>query len=171
MATEHLIELGHRRIANLAGAVDQLNVRISQGRVAGYREALRAADLEIDPALEVPGAFTIRGGYQATQILLGESFTAVFAGSDLAALGAIRVLRQAGLRVPDDVSVVGFDDIELVQFISPPLTTVRQPATEIAAQATQILLNLIRGESTSEMDFVIEPQLCVRESSSPPAQS
>jgi LacI family transcriptional regulator len=166
MATEHLLSLGHTRIAHVAGAED---LRISEQRAAGYREALAAAGVEADPRLTATGSFTEGGGYAATLALLesGAEPTAVFAANDLSAIGAINAIIESGWRVPVDVSVVGFDDLRLSAFTAPPLTTIHQPAVEIAHRATEILVDLIRGRSVHRLQYLLEPRLVVRSSTAP----
>jgi len=159
MATEHLLSLGHIQIAHVAGAPE---LRISEERVEGYREALLAAHLTPDPALVASGGFTEEGGYRATRALMGTGFSAVFAANDLSALGVISALTETGWRVPEDVSVVGFDDLRLSRYTSPPLTTIRQPAAEIAERATQLLLDLTHGKQVHQQLHLLEPELIVR---------
>lgn len=165
LATEHLLSLGHMRIAHIAGA----DVRISEERLLGYRTALVAAGVEPDPALVGVGGFTEEGGAAAMAGLLaaGVELTAVFAANDLSALGALNAIAASGRRVPADVSVVGFDDVRLAAFTSPPLTTIRQPAAEIARSATEILIGLIRGEEAGQLQRRFEPRLIVRASTGP----
>jgi DNA-binding LacI/PurR family transcriptional regulator len=165
LATQHLLSLGHTRIAHVAGVRD---LRISEQRVAGYRDALAAAGLPADPGLVATGSFTEEGGYTAMQSLLDSGATAVFAANDLSALGAMHALSASGRRVPGDVSVVGFDDVRLAAFTSPPLTTVRQPAREIGERATRLLLELTKGRTIAQPVHLLEPQLVVRGSTAPP---
>jgi DNA-binding LacI/PurR family transcriptional regulator len=166
MATEHLLSLGHTRIAHVAGAEE---LRISEQRAAGYRDALAEAGVEADPRLTATGSFTEGGGYAATLALLesGAEPTAVFAANDLSAIGAINAIIESGWRVPVDVSVVGFDDLRLSAFTAPPLTTIHQPAVEIAHCATEILVDLIRGRSVHRLQYLLEPRLVVRSSTAP----
>ena len=139
---------------------------ISDERLAGYWEALVNAGIEADPRLVAEGRFTEEGGYAAARALLDASpdVTAIFAANDLSALGVLHALAESGRRVPDDVSVVGFDDLRLSAFTSPPLTTIRQPATEIATRATELLLDLTRGNPVPQMLHLLEPTLIVRAS-------
>jgi LacI family transcriptional regulator, galactose operon repressor len=166
MATEHLLSLGHTRIAHVAGAEE---LRISEQRAAGYRDALAEAGVEADPRLTATGSFTEGGGFTATLALLesGAEPTAVFAANDLSAIGAINAIIESGWRVPVDVSVVGFDDLRLSAFTAPPLTTIHQPAVEIAHRATEILVDLIRGRSVHRLQYLLEPRLVVRSSTAP----
>ncbi|HEY1478942.1 MAG TPA: LacI family DNA-binding transcriptional regulator [Gaiellales bacterium] len=169
LATEHLLSLGHTRIAHLRG----LDERISDERLAGYRGALRAAGIAADPAIEVPGHFTEQGGHAAMRGLLesGARFSAVFCANDLSAMGALNAILSSGRKVPLDLSIVGFDDLRLAPYTSPPLTTVHQPAKEIAQHATELLLSLIRGKAPSAMHQLLAPTLVVRASTGPPRQS
>jgi DNA-binding LacI/PurR family transcriptional regulator len=163
IATEHLISLGHTRIAHVSGAIA---LRISDDRFAGYREALTGAGIQTDQRLVAHGHFTEEGGYRAATALLrsGVPFTAVFAGNDLSAIGAVTALVEHGRRVPQDVSVVGFDDLRLAAFTPPPLTTIRQPAAEIARRATGILMDLTHGRPVERMRHLLPPELVVRAS-------
>lgn len=164
LATQHLLALGHTRVAHVAGAQE---LRISEQRVAGYRDALAAAGLPADPELVAVGSFTEEGGYAAMQDLLDSGATAVFAANDLSALGVIHALAASGRRVPDDVSVVGFDDVRLAAYTSPTLTTVRQPAREIGERATRLLLDLTSRRPVPQLVHLLEPRLVVRESTAP----
>ena len=168
-ATEHLLSLGHRRIAHVSGSQLQ-RLRHSRERLAGYREALAAAGVGEDPRLVAAGDYTEEGGRGATRALLdaGAEFSALFAANDLSAIGAMRALAERGRRVPEDVSVVGFDDVHISAFINPPLTTVHQPAAEIAQRATELLIALIHGREVAERRHVLEPRLVVRASTSAP---
>jgi LacI family transcriptional regulator len=164
LATKHLLELGHRYIAHVAGAP---TLGISGERIAGYRDALTQADVAPEAHLIADGGFTEEGGYHAMQTLLKAHPTAVFAANDLSAVGAITALAEAGLAVPGDVSIVGFDDLRLATYTSPPLTTVHQPAREIAQRATQLLLELAAGGRVDELRHLLEPRLVVRSSTAP----
>jgi LacI family transcriptional regulator, repressor for deo operon, udp, cdd, tsx, nupC, and nupG len=169
LATEHLIALGHRRIAHVSGSELQ-RFRHSRERLAGYREALAGAGVGADPRLVAAGDYTEEGGRRATRAVLdaGVEFSAVFAANDLSAIGAMSALAGQGRRVPDDVSVVGFDDVHISAFINPPLTTVHQPAAEIAQRATELLIALIHGREVAERRHVLEPRLVVRASTAAP---
>ncbi|GAB3523599.1 LacI family DNA-binding transcriptional regulator [Arthrobacter monumenti] len=140
LATEHLIALGHERIVHVAG---EQRVGVARDRLDGYRQALAAADLPVDDDLVVAADFTEDAGYQAVLRLLNRDvhFTAIFAVDDLAAIGAMRALDEHRLHVPDDVSVVGFDDIHLASYVRPGLTTVRQQITELGRVAAELLLD------------------------------
>ena len=166
LAIRHLLELGHRRIAHVAGAPE---LGISAEREAGYHEELEAGGVARGEHLVATGSFTEEGGYRAVRSLLESRPTAVFAANDLSAVGVIMALGEAGLQVPADVSVVGFDDLRLSAYTSPPLTTVHQPAREIAQRATRLLLELTHGRPVGELRHLLEPRLVVRSSSAAPA--
>ena len=167
LATEHLLELGHERIGHIAGPPD---LGISDERIEGYRDALRAAGIAVDPELIAVGSFTEEGGYEAARVLSDKwDLTALFAANDLSAIGALSALVQSGRRVPEEISVVGFDDLRLSRFTNPPLTTVHQPAGEIARHAAELLLELASGRPVERMRYFLEPGLVVRSSTAPPS--
>ncbi|MET7423521.1 LacI family DNA-binding transcriptional regulator [Dactylosporangium sp. NPDC005555] len=162
-ATEHLIGLGHQRIAVIGGPGDVL---CSRARVDGYRAAMHAAGLPVPAGYERTGDFTSPTGHRETLALLDLPTppTAVFAAADEMARGAYEALYERGLRVPDDMSVVGFDDLEQARWSIPPLTTVRQPLTEMAGLATRMLLTLIAGEPLDSTRLELATPLVVRAS-------
>ncbi len=168
LATQHLIALGHRAIAHVTGPA---GLRVSRERLAGYRAALTAARITADSRLRVTGDFTEEAGYAGIERLLMEAvpFTAVFTGNDLAAIGAMAALKRHGLRVPEDVSVIGFDDIHLAAYTSPPLTTIRQPTYEMGRHAAEILMDTIGSVSPKRRvaNRVFEGRLVVRGSTGP----
>ncbi len=162
-ATEHLLRLGHQRIAFIGGPA---TVSPAKERHAGYRDALGGAGVRADPLLVVDGAFRAEGGAAAVGELLrrGVRFTAIIAGNDLMAIGAMEELRRRGRRLPEDVAVVGFDDIMFASLVEPPLTTVAQPTYRMGALAMERLLDLIGGGSRAPRRLVLDPQLVVRRS-------
>ena len=166
-AARHLIELGHRRIAVIGGPETAL---CCQARLDGFRSATAAAGLAVDPGLVVQESFTQEGGHAAALDLLSRPHrpTAIFAGNDLQALGVYRAARALGLRIPADLSVVGFDDLPIAALLDPALTTVRQPLTEMAAAATELALTLGRGVEPPQMGLELATTLTVRESTAPP---
>ncbi|GAA4135239.1 LacI family DNA-binding transcriptional regulator [Actinomadura keratinilytica] len=166
-ATEHLLELGHRRIAMIGGPADML---CTQARVDGYRTALERAGIPVDRELIRYGDFRHRGGFMRTRELLAlpDRPTAVFAGSDEQAMGAYEAARQAGLRIPEDLSVVGFDDLPTCEWMSPPLTTVRQPLEEMGRTAASKLLQLLDGRPLLSPRVELATELRVRHSTAPP---
>ncbi|MEU7800222.1 LacI family DNA-binding transcriptional regulator [Micromonospora arborensis] len=166
-ANQYLISLGHRRIGFIAGPP---HLMCSRARMDGYRAALGAADIPIDDALIRPGNFYHEAGFSAgTQLLaLPDPPTAIFASSDQMALGVYEAVRKRGLRVPDDISVVGFDDLPEVRWCSPPLTTVRQPLAEMGMLAARTVLRLAGGEKTESPRVELATELIVRDSAAPP---
>jgi len=166
-ATEHLLELGHRRIGAMAGPGDYL---CSRARTDGYRSALERAGLRFDPALVRNGDFQHEGGFVCGGELLDlpDPPSAIFAGSDQQAFGLYEAARQRGLRVPQDLSVVGFDDLPVARWVSPPLTTVRQPLAEMGRAAAQMLDDLIDGVPLRMNRVELSTELIVRESTAPP---
>lgn len=166
-ATRHLLDLGHRRIAMISGPSRMM---CSRARVDGYRTALETARLPFDPALILEGNFHNEAGYAAARALLAgpDRPTAIFAGNDLQALGVYEAAREAGLRVPEDLSVVGFDDLPLARWVGPPLTTVRQPLVEMAETAARLAVELGRGERPAATRVDLATSLVVRASTAPP---
>jgi LacI family transcriptional regulator len=147
----------------IAGPRDYL---CSRARVDGYRSALEQAGIRFDPALVRHGDFHHEGGFaRGGELLdLGDRPTAVFAGSDQQALGLYEAARQRGLRIPQDLSVVGFDDLPVARWVSPPLTTVRQPLAEMGRAAAQMLGDLIEGRQLRTKRLELSAELIVRES-------
>ena len=166
-AIRHLITLGHRRIGFITG---RDNVGATHERLAGYREELAVVGLPLDPAYVVQGDFWEPRGYTATRELLAlpERPTAIFTSSDMAAFGALRAARDAGLVVPDDLSVVGFDDIPEASFVTPALTTVHQPLREMGRAAVRRLISMLVDPQQPPTRLVLETDLVVRESTAPP---
>ncbi|HSM57235.1 MAG TPA: LacI family DNA-binding transcriptional regulator [Candidatus Sulfomarinibacteraceae bacterium] len=166
LAVEHLLQLDHRRIACVTNA--PLIHPASQDRLDGYRRALEAAGVTYDPALVRYGAFTDESGAQAMEDLLrtlDDPPTAVFVASDLVALGVLSVLEAAGLSVPEDVALVGFDDIPLARFISPPLTTVRLPAYDLGYEAGEMMIHRLQQRLPGgEWQKLLNTELIVRRS-------
>lgn len=162
-ATEHLIRLGHCRIAHLSGP---MNIILSRDRLRGYQQALAQHELEADAALVQEGDFTYESGYNLTLKLLAleKPPTAIFAANDEMAIGAIKAVRHRGGRVPDDVAVVGFDDIQMASIFEPSLTTIAQPMFEIGQKAMELLLELIEGTSARRRQLVLPDRLVIRDS-------
>lgn len=161
LATRHLIECGHTRIAFIAGDTAHQD---ALERQAGYCEALESAGIAFDPALVMPGDFTEAGGLLAVNRLLESrtSFTGIFAANDQTAIGAALGLYRKNVRIPDDVSLVGFDDLAPARYAIPPLTTVRQSVYEMGCQAARAMLDLLRGDPPTVA--LPPPQLVPRES-------
>ena len=166
-AVRHLVELGHRRIAMVSGPE---HVLCCAARLDGYLSGLKAAGVSADPDLVAYADLTREGGCEAARALLAmpRRPTAVFAANDLQAMGVYQAAREAGLRIPDDLSVVGFDDLPVVAWADPPLTTVHQPLVEMAVAATELALALGRGDQAAQTGVEIATTLTVRDSTAPP---
>ncbi|WP_425955183.1 LacI family DNA-binding transcriptional regulator [Xylanimonas sp. McL0601] len=166
-ATRHLLGLGHRRIAAVSGPADML---CSRARLDGFRSAHAEAGVAVDDALILPGNFYVETGYSAGHELLTlrDRPTAIFAGSDMAALGVLRAAHELGLSVPRDVSVVGYDDLSMAAWATPALTTVRQPLAEMGGLATSMLMDLVEGRHPQTRRINLATELVVRESTAPP---
>lgn len=169
-AVRHLIGLGHERIAVISGPTDMM---CSHARIDGYRAAMAAAQLPVRDEWVVYGDFHSEGGAEWARRLLDldEPPTAIFAGSDLQALGVYDAARERGLRIPADLSVVGYDDIPLAQWVSPRMTTINQPLAEMGRQSVRIAVGMARGEITDTRRMDLATRLVVRESTAPPAGS
>ena len=167
MATRHLIELGHARIAAITGPEDMM---CSLARLDGYRSAMNTAGLPIDPALLRFGNFQVDGAREIAHELLAmdDRPTAIFAGSDLQALGVIDAARARGLRVPRDLSIVGYDDLQLAQWSSPALTTIHQPLMKMAEEAARLVLRMSEAELENVPRMDLATRLVVRESTAAP---
>jgi LacI family transcriptional regulator len=167
-ATEHLISLGHTRIAAIGGPESLLCTR---ARVAGYRSALEAAGLGAHRDLVRYAPFHHDGGLEAARRMfaLPDPPTAIFAGSDQQATGVYSAARERGLRIPEQCSVVGFDDLSFTPWMAPALTTVRQPLREMGVSAARMLLRVINGERLDSHRIELATTLVVRESSGPRA--
>lgn len=164
-AVRHLINLGHTRIAHVTGP---LNYHSGVHRLQGYRHALAQAGIPVDDSLIVPGDFTKRGGYEAAAKLFSRSEppTAIFAANDVSALGVWQAAREWGLRIPEDLALVGFDDIELLSLADIPLTTVRQPRYDYGYMGTQMLLARIEegGQPGKRRQVILPTELVIRSS-------
>jgi LacI family transcriptional regulator len=167
VATRHLIERGHRRIAHITG---NMALKDARDRVEGYRRALFEAGIPYDETLVVEGNFIEAGGHSGMHRLIDRDtgFTALFAANDQTAAGAMDVLRARGLRVPDDVSVIGFDDVFLARYVYPPLTTIRQPLVEMGQAAAWLTLSALGTHVREEVIRKFEPVMVERESVAAP---
>ena len=166
VAVDYLAMLGHREIAFVAGPPSS---PICVDREQGYRLALQRAKLPANPGLVVTGDFSIEAGERAVEQLLaqGQPFTALFCSNDEMAIGALRALRSHGLRVPEDVSVVGFDDIRFARYTSPPLTTIAQPKNALGREAMSMMLELLNDAEVPPRKRVLTADLVVRGSTMP----
>lgn len=168
-ATEYLIQLGHKRIGFITGSMDLGSAR---DRLAGFQAALRTHHLQFDPALVFEGDFHQPDGFAGANHLLSLPCppTAIFASNDVMAMSVIDAIRSRGLRCPEDVSVMGFDDIHHAAFTYPALTTVRQPLEKMGQVATQMLLDYLKGSSTPMRRIELPTELVIRDScAAPPA--
>lgn len=159
-AVEHLIRLGRRCIGTITGALDNPD---GQDRLTGYRAALQAAGLPFDPSLVAEGRFTHQSGYLAARRLIRQNVDAIFAANDMTAVGALQALQESGVRVPEQIALVGFDDLPNAIQVSPQLTTVRQPLLQKGMTATNLLLDLIEGTVEGPRHILLPTQLVVRQ--------
>lgn len=166
LAVAHLIERGHQCIGMITNA--PLDYTSAQQRRDGYVKALKRAKLPINRALIKPGNYTPASGFEAMKALLqvNPRLTAVFVASDVVAMGAILAIKEAGLRIPKDIAVVGFDDIPLAEFYDPPLTTIRLPAFGLGWAGGERLIRMIQGEGLNDASLLLESTLIPRQSSS-----
>jgi DNA-binding LacI/PurR family transcriptional regulator len=163
-AFAHLTSLGHERVGMVLGPSDHVP---SLRKLEAFRAETAKAGLEFDPAAIERGLFSIEGGQAVTTRLVKKGITGVICASDVLALGAIRAVRRLGLSVPEDVSVVGFDDSAFMNCTNPPLTTVRQPIESIGRTAVTLLVNQIDGTAGNAEELLFEPELVVRGSTAP----
>lgn len=160
IATKHLLELGHHKIGCLTGPMQS---DTSKKRLAGYKKALNEFNISYDSSLIMEGNFQIESGYECLSYMRGLGVTAIFCFNDMMALGVYKAARDYGLKIPRDISVVGYDDIFICDILDVPLTTVHQPAYSIGRYAVQTLLALIRKDKDVE-NIVLSPSLKVRAS-------
>ena len=171
-ATRHLVELGHRRIGYIGGKTEGvLDFSAPVARLAGYREVVEEADLDVDPRLEADGEFTVDGGLAAGRVLLGhpDRPTAVFAASDEMAIGVLRAARELGLRIPDDVSVIGIDNHDMADYFD--LTTVAQAVHEQGRVAAAQVLAALADDDWKPEQVVLPTELLVRRTTGPAPQT
>lgn len=161
MATQHLINKGLTRIACITGPLDKTPARL---RLEGYREAMALAGLTIREGDEIESDFEFGGGFEAMQSLLAmnERPQAVFIGNDAMAVGAYQALYQAGLKIPQDMAIVGYDDIELARYMTPPLTTIHQPKDELGELAIDVLIHRIAEPELQQQRLQLTPVLMER---------
>jgi DNA-binding LacI/PurR family transcriptional regulator len=164
-AVRHLISLGHEHIGIITNA--PLDYTSAQQRRSGYVQALLSANLAVNEELIQEGNYTPASGFAAMNVLLESSprVTAVFVASDVVAMGAMLAIKRAGLRIPEDIAIVGFDDIPLAEFFDPPLTTIHLPAYGLGWAAGERLIRLIRGDGLNENSLLLESKLVTRQSS------
>jgi LacI family repressor for deo operon, udp, cdd, tsx, nupC, and nupG len=162
-ATEYLISLGHKKIGIITGP---LNVVLGRDRLKGFTQAMARHDLPVEPFLVQEGNFTYDSGYNMMMkfLALSKPPTAVFAANDEMAFGAVKAVKNRGLRVPEDISVIGFDDIEFSAIFDPPLTTISQPTFEIGTTAMELLLKLMNADEIRRNQYILEDTLIERQS-------
>jgi LacI family transcriptional regulator len=167
LAVDHLVMLGHTRIAHVAGPQD---TDTGRRRMQGFVDQMRASGLEVVPDLVVEGPYTEAAGFGSAIRLLHAKPrpTAIFTANFAAAVGVLAAARRLGVRVPDDLSVVGFDDVTMAQFVDPPLSTVRTPLAEMGSLAVESLLDAIAGKDVRDVVVDVPPELVVRGSSGRP---
>jgi LacI family transcriptional regulator len=168
-AMKHLLSIGHTRIAAITGP---RGMKATEDRRRGYYAALATAGLVPNPELEVDGNFEISGGVSAAQQLLdlSEPPTAIFAFNDNMAIGAMQEARARAVRVPEDLSIVGFDDLEEAAIVTPALTTIRQPLAEMGRIAVSLLMRLLENQRLEALHVELGTRLVVRDSTAPPAR-
>ncbi len=159
---EHLASVGYRRIATITG---QLNIRDGTDRLQGFKNGMEKVGLPVDPDLIYPGQFSREYGYMGMKHLLQFKPDAVICGGDTVAIGAIDAIHEAGLKVPDDVAIVGFDDLDVAVQSDPPLTTIRHSVQRVGEVAAQLLIDLIEGKVQAPHHIVLPTELVVRQSS------
>jgi LacI family repressor for deo operon, udp, cdd, tsx, nupC, and nupG len=161
LAVEYLLALGHRAIASITGP---MHSPLGVDRDRGYESALAAAGIKRNRKLTVEGDFSAEAGIRCTEALFatGVPFTALFCGNDEMAIGALRAIKSRGLRVPEDISVVGFDDIRFARYSDPPLTTIAQPAGEIGREAATLLIEILQHAEVPPRKRILPTQLVVR---------
>ncbi|MGW6199348.1 LacI family DNA-binding transcriptional regulator [Kribbella sp. NPDC055110] len=167
LATTHLRTLGHTRIGMIGGPIETL---CSRQRVDGYTDALRSTGVDVDPALVRWADFAVAGAHREALALLrlADRPTAIFAGSDMQALGVYQAARELGLDVPRDLSVVGYDDLPVAQWVTPTLTTVHQPLQQMAQLATRVVLDLSRGRTPAALRLDLAVDIRIRQSTTQP---
>ncbi|MDD1966110.1 LacI family transcriptional regulator [Pseudomonas putida] len=168
LATSHLLELGHQHIACICGPAQ---TSVARMRLAGYQRAMREAGVEVQDSWVVESDFTGPSGYQAACTLLEtDRPTAIFAANDMVGIGVLRAAAERNVKVPADLSVVGFDDIQMSQFVYPALTTVGQSILQLGERAAEVLLRRIttRGEAPDVQQSIVAPSMVLRESTAPP---
>lgn len=168
---KHLFGLGHSKIAQISGPQ---RLSTSRARWEGYKKGLRKHGVKLDRSRVVfADSYSIEAGAKACRDLLdaGADFTAIFASNDLIAIGCLETLAGAGIGVPEDVSLVGYNDLRLVDRLNPALTTVRVPKYEMGVTAARLLLGRMKGEDESEIHVVLEPELVIRQSTAKPAST
>ncbi|WP_248744615.1 MULTISPECIES: LacI family DNA-binding transcriptional regulator [unclassified Pseudomonas] len=165
LATRHLIELGHRDIATIGGPA---STSVAQMRRAGFCRALKEAGIEVPPSRMLESDFTSTGGYNAAAVLLeGNPPSAIFAGNDMIGIGVLRAAAERNVRVPAQLSVIGFDDIQMSRYVYPALTTVGQSILQLGEMAAEVLLRRIATPDLATDQRIVTPSIVLRESTAP----
>jgi LacI family transcriptional regulator len=169
-ATRHLIQLGHTHLATITGPLHLTNAK---ERLGGFRRALKKAKLPLLPEYAQESSFDKQGGHAKTLVLLRliPRPTAIFAGNDLIALGALLAVREAGLRCPEDISIIGFDDLDLGETTNPSLSSVSQSGYQLGTTAARLLLDRREGDTSPAKHIVLETVLNLRHSVAPPPEA
>ncbi len=159
----YLVSQGHRRIGMISGLKDNLH---SMARQDGYKQALENAGIAFDEELVVEGDFSFWSGFNAVKhfVNMDEQPTALFCANDEMAIGALKGLKEKGLKVPDNISVTGFDDLDMANYCDPPLTTIRQPAVRMGEEAAELLFRIIEGEQPKLTEYILPFEIIIRES-------
>lgn len=165
LATRHLLQLGHRDIASIGGPA---HTRVAQMRLAGFCRALKEAGVQVPTERMIESDFTSTGGYNAAAVLLASNPpTAIFAGNDMMGIGALRAAAERNIRVPSELSVIGFDDIQMSRYVYPALTTVGQSILQLGEMAAQVLLRRIAAPQLATDQQIVTPSIVLRESTAP----
>jgi LacI family transcriptional regulator len=165
LATKHLLELGHRDIATIGGPA---NTSVAQMRLAGYCRALQEAGVTVPRERMLESDFTSIGGYSAAAILLENNPpSAIFAGNDMIGIGVLRAAAERNIRVPTELSVIGFDDIQISRYVYPALTTVGQSILQLGEMAAEVLLRRIASPAMATDQRIVTPSIVLRESTAP----
>lgn len=158
-AGKYLLELGHRKIACITGPLD---TKSAIDRLEGFKKALEESGMELNPELLIEGDYKIEGGAKAAKLLEGKDYTAIFALNDLMAYGVYNTIKASGRRIPEDVSIIGFDDISISKIVEPPLTTIKQPSYKMGVTAAKTLIKLINGANFNNRVILYKPHLVKR---------
>ena len=160
-ATKYLVEKGHRKIAHITG---NLYYQVALDRLDGYKKALQEAKIDYSEELVISGSFVWQSGYEKMKdiLRLHPQCTAVFVANDVMAYGALQAIAEAGLAVPDDIGIIGFDDLEFSCLTNPPLTTIRQPRYQMGQKAMELLTDILRGEAENGVKIPLNPELIIR---------
>lgn len=160
-AVSHLIRLGRKRIGTITGPI---NSTVGLDRLEGYRKAFRERGLATDESLIIPGDFTEAGGFYAMQKMLPKKPDAVFSASDIMAFGAMRAVQENNLKIPQDISIVGFDDLPMASYMDVQLTTIRQPVVQFGVRAVELLIDMIEGGASRPRHVIMDTELVIRKS-------